>query len=116
MCIRDRSKFDSLKQEWVGRKEIAECNPWSPKPTTCLSGEVFDPVIITINKFRKQRISMVQNVNQYLFIYDCLLSYFDIRLQEKAAVRHTSNPFRKSIKDLDIVRSFLQSKTVEAGH
>lgn len=114
--LSNMSKFDSLKQEWVGRKEIAECNPWSPKPTTCLSGEVFDPVIITINKFRKQRISMVQNVNQYLFIYDCLLSYFDIRLQEKAAVRHTSNPFRKSIKDLDIVRSFLQSKTVEAGH
>lgn len=38
---------------------------------------VFDPVFETVEAFRNQRISMVQNLRQYLFIYDCLLNYYE---------------------------------------
>lgn len=113
--LSNMSKFDSLKEEWIGRRDATEYNPWSPRSAACLNSKLFDPVIITINKFRKQRISMVQNVNQYLFIYDCLLSFFDMRLKEKAFLAHTSNPFRKTGKGLEIIESFLGSKTREAG-
>lgn len=37
---------------------------------------LYDPVSWTINIFRKQRVSIVQTVNQFIFIYDCLVTYF----------------------------------------
>lgn len=36
----------------------------------------FDPIYEVVESFRNQRISMVQNLRQYLFIYDCLLNYY----------------------------------------
>ena len=46
-----------------------------------MKGKVYDPNSWTINTFRKQRISMVQNVNQFLFIYDSLVCYFSLCLE-----------------------------------
>lgn len=46
-----------------------------------MKGKVYDPISWTINTFRKQRISMVQNVNQFLFIYDSLVCYFSLCLE-----------------------------------
>ncbi|KAL3232918.1 Tyrosine-protein phosphatase 2 [Nakaseomyces bracarensis] len=40
----------------------------------------YDPISWTINMFRKQRISMVQNINQFLFVYDSLVCYFALCL------------------------------------
>lgn len=37
----------------------------------------FDPIFEVVESFRHQRISMVQNLRQYLFIYDCLLNYYE---------------------------------------
>ncbi len=37
----------------------------------------FDPIFEIVENFRVQRISMVQNLRQYLFIYDCLLNYYE---------------------------------------
>ncbi|CUM63536.1 uncharacterized protein PRCAT00001114001 [Priceomyces carsonii] len=37
----------------------------------------FDPVCETVNHFRKQRISMVENLRQYYLIYDMLLKYLN---------------------------------------
>lgn len=42
--------------------------------------KTYDPISWTINIFRKQRISMVQNINQFLFIYDSLVCYFALCL------------------------------------
>ncbi|SCU95758.1 LAME_0F13366g1_1 [Lachancea meyersii CBS 8951] len=111
--LSNASKLDGLREEWADRKLSNESNPWSPHSTTCLGGKLFDPVIITINKFRKQRISMVQNVNQYLFIYDCLLSYFDMCLQAKKCPASSPPAFWGSTVDLGIVQSFLKSKVEE---
>ncbi|CEP60090.1 tyrosine protein phosphatase PTP3 LALA0_S01e02828g [Lachancea lanzarotensis] len=111
--LSNASKLDGLKEEWAGRKTAKETNPWSPHPTNCLDGKLFDPVIITINKFRKQRISMVQNVNQYLFIYDCLLSYFDLCLQSKECPGGCPPVLWKGAEGLGIVQRFLEAKVGE---
>ncbi|SCU79956.1 LAFA_0B06678g1_1 [Lachancea sp. 'fantastica'] len=111
--LSNASKLDGLKEEWTGRKRSKETNPWSPHPTNCLDGKLFDPVIITINKFRKQRISMVQNVNQYLFIYDCLLSYFNMCLQAKECPGGCPPVLWKGAESLGIVQRFLEAKVNE---
>ncbi|AHY75635.1 ADI_G0016580.mRNA.1.CDS.1 [Saccharomyces cerevisiae] len=59
--------FEMLQKEFVKLKYPAK---------------LFDPISWTINIFRKQRISMVQNINQFIFIYDCLLFYFRLRLDD----------------------------------
>lgn len=85
---------------------------------------VYDPISWIINIFRKQRISMVQNINQFLFIYDCLLYYFTLQMNDdlvikrmknntddKKTILHTSlDELRKEIKDLPIVNNFIDSK------
>ncbi|SCU91539.1 LADA_0F10572g1_1 [Lachancea dasiensis] len=111
--LNNASKIDGLKQEWAERRSATEVNPWSPRRNSCLDNSIFDPVIITINKFRKQRISMVQNVNQYLFIYDCLTSYFDLCMKAKMTSLDSSPIYCKSIKKLGIVQSFLDRKVSE---
>ncbi|SCU82511.1 LANO_0B06524g1_1 [Lachancea nothofagi CBS 11611] len=113
--LSNASKLDNLKEEWVGRRLSNERNPWSPRPTTCLDSKLFDPVIITINKFRKQRISMVQNVNQYLFIYDCLLAHFEMCLKANTTHNKDSNIFSHINNGLGIVKSFLETKIGEAA-
>lgn len=44
-----------------------------------------DLIFITINELRKQRISMVQNLTQYITCYESMLQYFALQKQNKAA-------------------------------
>lgn len=85
---------------------------------------VYDPISWIINIFRKQRISMVQNINQFLFIYDCLLYYFSLQINDDLVVKgmknsiddeklfiHTSlNELLKEIEELSIVNNFIDAK------
>lgn len=41
------------------------------------SNDSKDPIFDIVEDFRNQRISMVQNLRQYLFIYDCLCNYYE---------------------------------------
>lgn len=45
-----------------------------------------DLIFIIINELRKQRISMVQNLTQYITCYESLLQYFALRKQRKDGV------------------------------
>lgn len=80
----------------------------------------YDPIVWTINTFRKQRISIVQNVNQFLFIYDCLLYYFNLRLndgietKDKQQIEGCSmDCLLHQIKDLNIVQRVIDAKIHE---
>ncbi|SJM85765.1 related to Tyrosine-protein phosphatase 3 [Zygosaccharomyces bailii] len=76
--------------------------------------KTYDPVVWTINIFRKQRISMVQNVNQFLFIYDCLLNYFLLRLN--VTIEHEQDTMQKlleQISNMEIVKNLINSKIFE---
>lgn len=84
--------------------------------------KLFDPISWTINIFRKQRISMVQNINQFIFIYDCLLFYFKLRLNDitdtKADDKSCNDnislsSLNEQIKDLDILETFINDKLNE---
>ena len=79
---------------------------------------VYDPVAWTINVFRKQRISMVQNINQFLFIYDCLLYYFTFQIRDNCQKR--LNMSSQSLRNIDaevektgVIHRFLKNKTPE---
>lgn len=67
------------------------------------SSSSFDPIYETVECFRNQRISMVQNLRQYLFIYDCLLNYYE-----------NHNGFReesfKELGGLTILKNFYNEK------
>lgn len=84
------------------------------------TSKLFDPIVWTINTFRKQRISIVQNVNQFLFIYDCLLYYFTLNLngedhmngQLSVEGRSMQNLLHQ-IEHLNIVHSIIDVKTHE---
>ncbi|KAK5782190.1 hypothetical protein RI543_000119 [Arxiozyma heterogenica] len=85
---------------------------------------VYDPISWIINIFRKQRISMVQNINQFLFIYDCLLYYFTLQINDdsvvkrmedniddkKLFVRTSLNELLKDIENLPILHNFIDAK------
>jgi protein-tyrosine phosphatase len=62
----------------------------------------FDPVFNIVENFRNQRISMVQNLRQYLFIYDCLCNYFENFQQFEK--------FHTEFKDLTILNNFIQQR------
>lgn len=89
----------------------------------------YDPISWIVNIFRKQRISMVQNINQFLFIYDCLLYYFTLNMNGDPQVKKTIlNQFDsksnndnlimdaslqdliQELEDLPIVNNFINSK------
>lgn len=80
---------------------------------------LFDPIVWTINTFRKQRISIVQNINQFLFIYECLLYYFTLKIEEQPRVRdqlplHDSmNNLLHQIEESKIIRDIIDTKTHE---
>lgn len=78
----------------------------------------YDPVAWTINIFRKQRISMVQNINQFLFIYDCLLYYFRFELRENSNIRfervtNSLSSVNSDIRKTNIINHFIESKVHE---
>ncbi|KAG0662214.1 hypothetical protein C6P45_001149 [Maudiozyma exigua] len=78
----------------------------------------YDPVAWTINIFRKQRISMVQNINQFLFIYDCLLYYFRFELRENSSIRfervtNSLSSVNSDIRKTNIINHFIESKVRE---
>lgn len=82
------------------------------------SSKVYDPIAWTINVFRKQRISMVQNINQFLFIYDCLLRFFILRLNDSNPNCKTSgSSFTELIKETNsmaMVEAFAEHKRNES--
>lgn len=78
----------------------------------------YDPVAWTINIFRKQRISMVQNINQFLFIYDCLLYYFKYELRENSSIRfervtNSISSVNSDIRKTGIIKHFIETKINE---
>ncbi|QHS72862.1 tyrosine protein phosphatase PTP3 [Saccharomyces paradoxus] len=99
--------FEMLQKEFVKLKYPAK---------------LFDPISWTINIFRKQRISMVQNINQFIFIYDCLLFYFRLRLDDitETKIGDGSNKDNislsaliKQIEKLEILETFVDDKLKE---
>ncbi|CAR27091.1 ZYRO0C08712p [Zygosaccharomyces rouxii] len=77
-------------------------------------GKNYDPVVWTINIFRKQRISMVQNVNQFLFIYDCLLDYFLLQLNDTLdQEQNTMRTLVNKINEMEIVQNLISTKVIE---
>lgn len=65
----------------------------------------FDLIFNIVETFRNQRISMVQNLRQYLFIYDCLINYFENFTD--------SIKFNNDFKNLAILNNFIRSKLNE---
>ncbi|SCU92457.1 LAMI_0E10528g1_1 [Lachancea mirantina] len=110
--LSNMSKLDSLEAAWSERKNDKQKAFFITSPkSACLNAKVFDPVSITINSFRKQRIAMVQNVNQYLFIFDCLLAYFRLKLGMATSSGTDSwKLMTEENRQLDTVRHFLDSK------
>ncbi|CCK72789.1 tyrosine protein phosphatase PTP3 KNAG_0L01690 [Huiozyma naganishii CBS 8797] len=84
----------------------------------------YDPISWTINIFRKQRISMVQNINQFLFIYDCLLYYFKLNMNDNLKDQNVAFPMKQGeslthlqekISHIPIVEKFLSKKNGGTG-
>ncbi|KOH00027.1 tyrosine protein phosphatase PTP3 [Saccharomyces eubayanus] len=99
--------FEALQKEFIKLKYPAK---------------LFDPISWIINIFRKQRISMVQNINQFIFIYDCLLFYFRLRLNDitdtKVDDKNCNDnisltSLNDEIKDLKILETFINDKLNE---
>lgn len=86
--------FDMMQEAFV------ESNP----------GKDYDPVVWVINTFRKQRISMVQNINQFLFIYECLLYYFSMMLKDGQSDKVPLQKVRDGMRDLDMIQNFISSR------
>ncbi|AGO11220.1 AaceriACL041Cp [[Ashbya] aceris (nom. inval.)] len=83
---------------------------WTSNKTPGTGG--FDPIVMIIDRFRKQRISMVQTITQYLFIYDCMLRYFKIRLESITEGEGSeSNRIGSLVGEQDILGNFIRSKT-----
>ncbi|EJS43973.1 ptp3p [Saccharomyces arboricola H-6] len=84
--------------------------------------KLFDPISWTINIFRKQRISMVQNINQFIFIYDCLLYYFRLLLDDITKTKDDNKSAKDNIsasvlinqiEELEILETFINHKLKE---
>ena len=59
-----------------------------------------DPVYDIVAAFREQRLHMVQNVNQYMMIYDSLVSFI------QSAADGSWQMYREKFEKLDIFRKF----------
>lgn len=64
----------------------------------------FDPVYAIVDNFRRQRISMVQNVRQYYLIYDVLLIY----LKSKLNLQNATDGW-DDLVHFDIVSNFIDA-------
>ncbi|QLQ80602.1 hypothetical protein HG537_0D06030 [Torulaspora globosa] len=76
----------------------------------------FDPIVWTVNTFRKQRISIVQNVNQFLFIYECLFYFFTLKINDNPQMKDQANSMNNllhQIDELKILRNIIDIKTHE---
>ncbi|CCH47137.1 Receptor-type tyrosine-protein phosphatase S [Wickerhamomyces ciferrii] len=75
----------------------------------------FDPIFQIVEIFRNQRISMVQNLRQYLFIYDCLLNFFKNfnNFNEDNGNNNGNNDIFIKLQDLKILNNFLNQNTQE---
>ncbi|KAL2710909.1 Tyrosine-protein phosphatase 3 [Kluyveromyces marxianus] len=94
-----------------------QCNNHSIACNKLNFNSVFDPIATTVNQFRRQRISMVQNINQYLFIYDCLLFYFTLNLETSMVGGKRVSNWNRMTKEnskLDILSSFIEDKVNES--
>ena len=61
-----------------------------------------DPIYDIVASFREQRLHMVQNVNQYMMIYDCLVSFLQSQLDG------SWNDFKNKCSNLSIFTKFEQ--------
>lgn len=61
-----------------------------------------DPVYDIVASFREQRLHMVQNVNQYMMIYDCLISFL------QSQIDGSWENFKQKNLDLSIFTKFRQ--------
>ncbi|CAI8497434.1 unnamed protein product [Hanseniaspora opuntiae] len=61
-----------------------------------------DPIYDIVAAFREQRLHMVQNVNQYMMIYDCLVSYAESIADGSWML------YKDKFENLDIFRHFKQ--------
>ncbi|CAI8496236.1 unnamed protein product [Hanseniaspora opuntiae] len=61
-----------------------------------------DPIYDIVAAFREQRLHMVQNVNQYMMIYDCLVSYVESIADGSWML------YKDKFENLDIFRYFKQ--------
>ncbi|CCH60275.1 hypothetical protein TBLA_0C04790 [Henningerozyma blattae CBS 6284] len=122
--------FEKLNQEF---KNNMENNAYDDREITITNNnigkenkKIFDPISWTINIFRKQRISMVQNINQYLFIYDCLIYYFTLKLHENCSFNdkreitpltqnylNSMTKFLDELDELEFIDNFVKAKTTE---
>lgn len=86
--------------------------PTSAETSNATSGTSFDPVFTIINQFRKQRISMVQNINQFLFVYDCLLGYLNLKLKKSSRDEKLDewDEMTQKHSNIDIISNFLMCK------
>lgn len=83
-----------------------------------LPNSTYDPISWIINIFRKQRISMVQNITQFLSIYDSLLYYFILRLNEIRCNKNSNYnkdvitwySLYDNVKNVTIINDFINSK------
>ena len=73
-------------------------------------GKDYDPVVWVINTFREQRISMVQNINQFLFIYECLLHYFSMMLKDGQSDEAPLQKVRDGMRDLGMIQDFINTR------
>ncbi|EAZ62946.2 protein tyrosine phosphatase [Scheffersomyces stipitis CBS 6054] len=65
---------------------------------------LYDPVYNIVNNFRKQRISMVQNLRQYFLIYEVLLHYLNNgKFNDSPSTMKSWN----ELIDLDIIQEFI---------
>lgn len=81
-----------------------------------LKGKPYDPISWTINIFRKQRISMVQNINQFLFVYDSLICYFALCLNDydkNDVSTESMSSLREHIRDMNTLEQFANRKKDE---
>ncbi|CDO93070.1 unnamed protein product [Kluyveromyces dobzhanskii CBS 2104] len=99
-------------------EELAPTANHNPSPATkCQSKPMFDPIVTTVNQFRRQRISMVQNINQFLFIYDCLLFYFTLNLEPSSTGVEKRNRWQTMTEqnsELNILHDFITAKVDES--
>lgn len=121
-------KFDRLENNMIVPKCSVYSFELSPITTDSANGailsdspkkiniDLFDPIVTTVNQFRRQRISMVQNINQFLFVYDCLLEFFTLNLKTFTGSDKVMNDWEK-MTDMSsktkILQDFILQKSNE---
>ncbi|QLL32344.1 hypothetical protein HG536_0C05130 [Torulaspora globosa] len=102
--ISNLDTYNVLQEELADNKSISD------------STNFFDPIVWTVNTFRKQRISIVQNVNQFLFIYECLFCFFTLKINNTPHIKdqgYSMNNLLQQIKELKILQNIIDIKTHE---